>query len=167
MPATEQGTDQKRYMLIPRTLIFITRGNKVLLLKGAPSKRLWANRYNGIGGHIERGEDVLTAGKRELLEETGLTAQDLRLFGTVTVDAGPDVGVGIYVLRGECPHGEPVNSREGYLEWIAFSDVANLPLVEDLYILLPRLLKMNTVDPPFSAHYFYNEEDQMVVTFGM
>ncbi len=166
MPASEQGIDQKRYLLIPRTLIFLTRGDKVLLLKGSPSKRLWANRYNGVGGHIERGEDILTAGRRELFEETGLTVQGLRLYGMVTVDAGLDVGVGIYVLRGECPAGEPANSREGELEWVAFSEVGNLPLVEDLFVLLPRLLIMSPSDPPFSAHYFYNEKDQMVVTFG-
>ena len=52
-------------MLIPRTLIFLTCRDLVLLLKGAPHKRLWANRYNGIGGHIERGEDVLTAAQRD------------------------------------------------------------------------------------------------------
>ncbi|MGE5222892.1 MAG: NUDIX hydrolase [Omnitrophica WOR_2 bacterium] len=153
-------------MLIPRTLIFLTRGNKVLLLKGAPSKRLWANRYNGVGGHIERGEDVLTAGHRELLEETGLTAPDLRLYGTVTVDAGPDVGVGIYILRGECPDGEPVNSKEGCLEWVDIPDIRNLPLVEDLYVLLPRLLSMEPSDPPFSAHYSYDERDRLIIAFG-
>ena len=66
MPSSDQGVTHDRYTLIPRTLIFLTRGERVLLLKGAPHKRLWANRYNGVGGHIERGEDVLTSARREL-----------------------------------------------------------------------------------------------------
>jgi 8-oxo-dGTP diphosphatase len=60
-------------MVIPRSLIFVTRPGKVLLIKGHPRKRLWANRYNGIGGHIEYGEDLVKAAERELLEESGLS----------------------------------------------------------------------------------------------
>jgi len=74
MPVTDQGLNQDRYMLIPRTLIFLTRGDKILLIKGAANKRLWANLYNGIGGHIEPGEDILSAARRELKEETNLTS---------------------------------------------------------------------------------------------
>ena len=40
-------------MLIPRVLIFLTRGESILLLKGATTKRLWADKYNGIGGHAD------------------------------------------------------------------------------------------------------------------
>jgi predicted NUDIX family phosphoesterase len=58
MPKSDQGVHTKRYQIIPRVLIFIFDGDRVLLIKGAPNKRLWANQYNGIGGHIERGEDA-------------------------------------------------------------------------------------------------------------
>jgi 8-oxo-dGTP diphosphatase len=51
-------------MIIPRVAVFLRRNDSYLLLKGAPTKRLWANKYNGLGGHIERGEDVLSAAKQ-------------------------------------------------------------------------------------------------------
>ena len=88
-------------MLIPRTLTFIFHEEKVLLIKGAPHKRLWANKYNGVGGHIERGEDVFSSARREVREETGLDLPSLALCGTVIVDTGENVGIGIFIFRGE------------------------------------------------------------------
>ena len=42
MPQSDQGVNRDRYMLIPRTIIFLRRGDSYLLIKGAPTKRLWA-----------------------------------------------------------------------------------------------------------------------------
>ncbi|WP_299026078.1 NUDIX domain-containing protein [uncultured Thermanaerothrix sp.] len=165
MGREEQGVTRDRYMIIPRTLVFITRGKEVLLLKGAPTKRLWAGRYNGIGGHVERGEGVLEAAKREVREETGLSIGNLRLCGVVMIDTGEPIGIGLYVFRGEYEGGEVISSPEGTAEWIQREALSSQPLVPDLSVLLPRVLAHRDGDPVFIAHYYYDDQDTLQIRF--
>jgi 8-oxo-dGTP diphosphatase len=164
MPKSDQGAGMQRYRVIPRTLIFVTHANQILLLKGGPHKKLWANRYNGFGGHIERGEDVLTSARRELWEEAGIQA-DLFLCGTVMIDVENDSGILLFVLRGETPSLTVQASEEGTPQWVGFASWADLPLAEDLPVLIPRVLSTER-GQIFSARYYYDENDALQITFA-
>jgi 8-oxo-dGTP diphosphatase len=165
MPACDQEIDYKRYMLIPRNLIFITRGSDVLLIRGALTKRLWAGRYNGIGGHMERGEDVKSSAQRELYEETGLKVH-IWLCGIITIDMSETLGIIIFVFRGEYREGELTGSSEGSLEWISSENIENIPTVEDLPLLLPKVLHANENEGLFSARYTYSQSGDLIACFN-
>jgi 8-oxo-dGTP diphosphatase len=137
-----------------------------MLLKGAKNKHLWSGLYNGVGGHIEQGEDVLSAASRELFEETALTSSNLCLCGIVTVDTQTNPGVCIFLFIGECPEYEPSFSSEGALEWIKLTDINNIPLVVDLPMLLPKIMAYKPGSPVFFAHSSYDGNGNVIVRFG-
>lgn len=170
MPKQDQGIDvsfkRQRYTVIPRTLVFITRNDRVLLLRGAPSKRIWAYKYNGIGGHIERDEDIYSAALREVREETGLDVDDLRLVGLINIDGDQSTGILLVVFTAISRSGDPIPSEEGTLDWIARNQLAQIDLVEDLPTILPRALDLPPDAPPFFAHYHYDEQEQLIIRFN-
>ena len=166
MPVTEQGLFEDRYKIIPRVLIFVTCGDKVLLLKGSPNKKIWPDLYNGIGGHIEKGESVLEAAHREFMEETGLILINPWLCAVITIDTQQSTGIGMLVFRGTVNDEQVKESDEGTPEWIDIGLVAKLTLVEDLPILIPKIITRAENDPVIYAQYHYNSEENLQIRFS-
>lgn len=127
-------------LVYARTLCFVEHGGRVLMLRGAPTKRLYANLYNGLGGHVESGEDVLDSVRREVREESGLELSDVRLRAVVNVDEEGKPGVVVFVFLASASTDETHASGEGTLEWVSPADLLSLDLVEDLRQTLPMLL---------------------------
>jgi 8-oxo-dGTP diphosphatase len=168
MGANEQGANATdgRWLTIPRTLCFVTHSDDVLLMRRAPHKRVFPNRYNGVGGHIERDEDPLTSAKREILEETGLTVHDVKLRVVYNIDAGETTGIVLFVFTALSSSRDVIANDEGTLHWIQKSMVTQFDLVEDLPIILPRILDMKDHDAPLFVHVSYDDDDCIRMQFA-
>ena len=150
---TNQINPTHKYSIIPRSLIFLRNEESVLLIQGSPHKKLWANLYNGVGGHIEQGEDIFSSAYRELFEETGLVPDCLYLCGIILINTEDNPGIGIFVFTGESNTLETNPSSEGNLVWVNINEIYELDLVKDLPVILPRVLNWKPCNPPFSAIY--------------
>lgn len=164
MGVKAQGVSQERYALIPRVLVFpVDEKGHVLLLKGARSKKIWAGLWNGPGGHLEAGESVLDAARRELLEETGLCAGKLIHIAQIVVDTGETPGIIFFVFKAKQLSGELRGSAEGDLAWFTQGQAMKQDLVEDLFTLLPLVMRHRANEKPFWGHYSYDENDQLIM----
>lgn len=167
MGAAEQGVahSRQRFQLVPRVLCLIFHGGDVLLLKGAPNKKIWPGRYNFVGGHVERSESLAAAARREILEETGLQVTDLRLRGVVTIDAGEPLGIGLFVFSAQALSRAYVASAEGSLAWVPADRAADYACVPDVPVLLARLAAEPPGAPTFTARYHYDANDDLAIAF--
>ncbi len=144
------------------------RKEQVLLIRIAEDRGHWSDLLNGIGGHIERGEDPRGAALREIKEETGLTLppSSLYLSGVVTVDVGKSPGIGLYIFVGETEISETHRSSEGTPEWIDLEDFEKQTLVDDLPALLPRAIKSYQNKQPFCAVTTFAEDGSPIIHFN-
>lgn len=154
-------------LVIPRVLCFITHGDDVLLLRGAPDKRLWANRYNGIGGHVKPGEDVYSAARREIQEEAGVPITELRLRGVISVaPEGEGPGVLLFVFTARALSREVRASAEGQPVWVPRGQIGTLDVVEDVPVVLEWISGMEPEDPVFSARSVRDERGDIRLMRG-
>lgn len=167
MGAIQQGATatEGRWLTIARTLIFVTHGTDVLLMKRGAHKRVFPNQFNGLGGHLERDEDPLTGARRELLEESGLHADNLRLVAVHQIDTGEVTGIQLFVFVGTVPEKTAGISDEGTLHWIAINDLATVNLVEDLPYILPQYLEHQGA--PLFAYVSYNQYDVIQIRYAV
>lgn len=105
--------------------VLVTRGEAILL--GLRKNCFSAGDWGLPGGHVEIGESLAEAAARELLEETGMTAERFEFANLVN---RPESGHHHYVLTSFLaiePKGEPeLREPDRCEEWRWF-DVALLP----------------------------------------
>jgi 8-oxo-dGTP diphosphatase len=168
MGANEQGASatEGRWLATARTLCFIINGDDVLLMKRGAHKRIFPNRYNGVGGFIERNEDSLTSARREILEETGLEVRHLHLRAVYNIDAGEATGIILFLFTATSDSRDVMGNSEGTLHWISRDQLLNLDLIEDLPQILPRVLAMQPGDAPLFVHVSYDDNDQLMMRFA-
>jgi 8-oxo-dGTP diphosphatase len=166
MSIKQQGIRESDYQVVPRTLIFLfDERDRVLLLRKSPQKRLWAGFLNGIGGHIESGEDVMEAALRELHEETGITGVALAFCGQIMIDVSKNAGVALFVFKGNIDGHDHFQVKDGELVWVGLNDLENQRVIEDLTILLPKVAGYKPGDTLIIGKYTFDQEGKLKMLF--
>lgn len=155
---------KSKYQVVPRTLIFIEKDEEILLIHKSKKNSFGFSKFNGIGGHIEKGEEPYEAAKREILEESGLTIEGLSLVVIIFIEIGTNPGILLFVFKAKYAGGRLKESDEGGLVWTKRSlinDTENL--VKDIPFLLELIDSYNEGSPPTFAKYLYNESGDLCI----
>jgi len=102
------------------------------------------DKYIGVGGHIEHGESPEECIRREITEETGLIAGEVRLRGLITFVID-DYDEYTFLYTCDSFTGTEHACTEGDLRWIPKDEVEKLPIWEGDKVFF-RLLRE---DKPF------------------
>ncbi len=141
------------------TLCYIEKDGSYLMMHRTKKEQDEnARKWIGIGGHMKEDETPEECVRREIIEETGLAVEDLKLRGVLTfiLPAWGNELTFLYAastkeeVSRECP--------EGVLKWIPVDEVMDLPLWEGDRTFLPLLKEEKDC---FSMKLVYDEEDNL------
>ncbi|MCK8061645.1 MULTISPECIES: 8-oxo-dGTP diphosphatase [unclassified Fusibacter] len=144
--------------MIVASLIYLRRDSKTLMLhRNKRGDDYHLGKYNGIGGKLEAGESPEDCALREIKEETGLIANEVKYRGHIAFpvfDGNEDWLCFIY----ECYdfEGDLVEGSEGSLHWIEDESLLDLPLWEGDPIFLNVIYHSSDL---FSGKFTYEDKE--------
>ncbi|MDQ0223385.1 NUDIX hydrolase [Streptococcus moroccensis] len=141
------------------TICYVDNGESLLLLhRNKKPNDVHEGKWIGVGGKFEAGESPEECAKREILEETGLTARTMNLCGVITFpEFTPDNDWYTYVFRVTAFDGDFLEDcPEGELEWVPYGQVLQKPTWEGDRTFLTWILENR---PFFSAKFSYKDNE--------
>jgi len=132
-----------RYTPILATLAYVLSADRrrvLLIHRNRRPDDAHFGKYNGLGGKLEAGEDVVACLRREVREESGLECEELTLCGTISWPGFGKQGEDWFgfVFRVDRWGGTPrTENPEGDLVWVDVARVAEVPLWEGDRHFLP------------------------------
>lgn len=120
------------------------QNNKVLLLEryNEPMKKM----FTGVGGKTNFDEDINNSCIREIKEETGLNAKNLKLKGIIkTILEGHDSSWILFIYLTTDFEGEQINCPEGELQWTNIDNIFEVNLIGFIREIMPFILDENAI----------------------
>ncbi|MDR2603509.1 MAG: NUDIX domain-containing protein [Puniceicoccales bacterium] len=105
---------------------------EILLLKRAPSRKLYPDLWECCGGSVRSNESFESAAQRQLLEETGMTATKWKVLECFEVRVDPDTFVPglIFTCRVDQNTTVKLDPREHVdFRWVTLNDLENFQLI--------------------------------------
>ncbi|WP_069806681.1 8-oxo-dGTP diphosphatase [Vulcanisaeta thermophila] len=129
------------------TLVYVVKGNSVLLIR--KKRGLGAGYFNGIGGKVEEGEDIISAAVRECVEEVGVKPRDLEWRGLLEFWNYEDGKVEsvhfVHVFVARDFEGEVRESEEAEPTWFSIESIPYDSMWDDDKYWLPKILSGSRV----------------------
>jgi 8-oxo-dGTP diphosphatase len=125
-------------------------------------------KYNGLGGKLHAGEDVVAGMRREIREEAGLECDTMLLRGTISWPGFGKHGEDWFgfIFRIDAWNGTPLTENdEGTLEWVDVARVLDLPLWEGDRYFVP--LVFERTDRQFHGVMPYRDGRPMSWTYSL
>lgn len=121
-------------------LVYIKKDDSYLmLLRNKKKHDINANKWIGVGGHLEKDETPTDALYREIKEETGLDVISYSKKGIVHFHYDEIYEImHLYVV--DDFKGQLIECDEGTLEWVNIKDLLDLELWEGDRLFLPKLI---------------------------
>lgn len=139
--------------LLQTTLCYLERDGQYLMLHRVKKKKdVNKDKWIGVGGKFEPGEDALACVLREVREETGLTMNHPLYRGMVDFFCPPWPAERMHLFTCTDFEGEMRPCDEGDLEWVDKDRVSQLPIWEGDKIFFDLLAKN---EPFFHLALYY------------
>ena len=119
--------------------------NKILLLER--NRHPMKYMLSGVGGKTDFDEDIYSSCQREIKEETGFEAENLKLRGiikTISESNGNSWILFIYTAREFS--GQQIDCDEGRLIWVDRSEFLNQNLIGFIREIAPFILAEKTIE---------------------
>ena len=116
------------------------RTKTLLIHRHARADDQHLDKYNGLGGKMLAGEDVIGCLRREIYEEAGIECEEIILRGTINwPNFGPQGEDWLgFIFRIDRFSGAPfTENEEGTLSWEPIDRLAELPMWEGDRFFLP------------------------------
>ena len=147
------------FTVIPRVLAFIEKEEEILLIKRLKKNAFAYQKWNGVGGHIEKGEDPLTAMRREVKEECGLNIAEFCLHAIVFIDIETEKGISVFVYSATYQGGQIKASNEGELKWVKRNELGKYNIIKDIPVLLDVIEESKKDQKIKYLQYIYTQEE--------
>jgi len=134
-----------------------------LLIKQNEKEKIGFGRWNGVGGHVEKGENPIESAKRELLEETGLIIRKLSLRFITILEKEENIGISLFIFTGRTNQRILRESDEGKLKWIKVVDLEKYQVMDDLIELIKLIQNPLFINQTKILTYKKNEKGQIQI----
>jgi 8-oxo-dGTP diphosphatase len=120
------------------TLCYLFNDNDVLLIK--KKRGFGKGKYSAPGGKIEDDEQPSETAVREVKEETDLTVYDLNKVGKLTLVAGKNPVMLVYIFTSRRSFGTAIESDEAIPRWFSCENIPYDRMWADNKYWMPNVL---------------------------